>query len=159
MDTMMSMDRGTMNTMGAGMGMNGGSMMPNMMPGMMMPNMMMMPRCTMTMEKMDGGMKVMCRCEDEMAASMMQSMCQMMAGSMCSFVMMMNGMPCCSCNMMMATTTCEMMEMGVMMTCMSGDAKMASMVQCCCDCMSCMMDSGCMCCMMMGNMPICCGTK
>jgi hypothetical protein len=33
---------------------------------------------------------------------------------------------------------------------------MGAMVQCCCDCMSCMMEQGCMCCVMMGNMPVCC---
>jgi hypothetical protein len=31
------------------------------------------------------------------------------------------------------------------------------MIQACCECMSTMMQSGCTCCVMMNNMPVCCG--
>ena len=105
MENTMTMDSGMMgmmNTTNMGMpgmmpgtGMNMG--MPNMamMPGM---NMMMMPRCTMTVEMCEGGMKMMCRCDDEMAAQMMQSMCKMMDGAPMSCCLMMNGMPMCCCN-------------------------------------------------------------
>src|SRR4051812_33022626 len=73
----------------AGMGMTGMGA-PAMGPGMMggtasMPagmNMMMVPRCTMTMEKCTGGMKITCTCEDAMSAGMLQNLCTMMAGGM-----------------------------------------------------------------------------
>jgi hypothetical protein len=153
---MMTMERNAMGLTGMNMPMMPG--MPNMgmpgtMPGM---NMMMMPRCTMMMEKCEGGMTMMCRTDDMMAAQMMQSMCQMMEGMGCSCCCMMNGMPVCCCTMMMADCKCEMMDDGVKMTCTSGDMKMAQMIQSCCDCMMSMMQAGCMCCVMMGNMPICC---
>ena len=161
MDTMMTMDRGMMGTanMGGGMMPNMGTM-PNMgMPQMGMPNMMMMPRCTMMVEMCEGGMMMTCRCEDPMGAQMMQSMCKMMEGAACSCCCMMNGMCVCQCNMMMATCKCEMMDGGVMMSCTSGDAMMAKMIQACGECMMGMMDAGCMCCVMMGGMPVCCCTK
>ena len=78
MSSMMMMDRPSM--MGA-MGMSGGmpmgqmSGMSSMMPGM---GMCMVPRCTMKMEKCQGGMKMTCVCEDEMSAATMQNMCKMM---------------------------------------------------------------------------------
>jgi hypothetical protein len=31
------------------------------------------------------------------------------------------------------------------------------MIQSCCDCMATMLKAGCVCCMMLNNMPICCG--
>lgn len=74
----MNMDR----MMGTMMGQSP-MMMPNQM-GMGMMNMMMMPRCSMTMECMDGGMKMMCCSKDEMATAMMQNLCTMMSGSMMS---------------------------------------------------------------------------
>jgi hypothetical protein len=88
MTGMMGMGTGTMGTTGIGM--------PGTMPTGM--NMIMMPRCTMKMEKCDGGMKITCACDDAMTCSMMQNLCTMMAGGMCSCCMMMNGMPvCCGC--------------------------------------------------------------
>ncbi|MBV9850317.1 MAG: hypothetical protein JO250_11630 [Armatimonadetes bacterium] len=160
MDTMMTMDRGMMGTATIGAGMMPG-MMSGMgtMPGMGMPNMMMMPRCTMSMEMCEGGMRMTCRCEDPMGAQMMQSLCQMMEGAACSCCCLMNGMCLCMCNMMMATCKCEMMDGGVMMTCTSGDMMMAKMIQACGECMMGMMDAGCLCCVMMGGMPVCCCTK
>ena len=59
----------------------------------------MIPRCTMKMEKCNGGMKITCTCDDKAACTMMQNLCNMMAGGMVSCCMMMNGMPVC-CMMM-----------------------------------------------------------
>src|SRR4051812_43567353 len=75
-----------------------GNMMPAMsgmmpaMSGMMMPTMpqqgtmgmngMMVPRCTMKMEKIAGGMKCTCTCDDKTAAAMMQQLCMMNANGM-----------------------------------------------------------------------------
>src|SRR6516225_4259188 len=51
----------------------------------------------------------------------------------------------------------EMTKDGVCLTCTSGDAKCCEMIQACCDCMGCMLKDGCTCCMLMNNMPVCCG--
>lgn len=138
--------------------------MPGAAPGMsttaspMAPNMIMVPRCTMKFEKCQGGMKMTCTCDDQMACATMQNLCKMMAGGMVGCCMMMNGMMVCSCNLMMGMCKCEMTEHGVCVTCTSGDKECAAMIQACCECCSSMMKAGCTCCMMMNNMPVCCGT-
>jgi hypothetical protein len=144
-----------------GMGMPGMGMATGTMGGMsgqMVPGMMMVPRCTFKMEKYQGGMKITCTCDDPMAVSMVQNLCQMLQGGMCSCCCMMNGMMVCCCNMTMGICTCEMTDKGCRVTCTSGDPKCAEMIQCCCDCMSTMMKDGCTCCLMMNNTPVCCGT-
>ena len=62
----------------AACGMPGAMPMMGQMPGMaaMMPGMMMVPRCTMKMEKCAGGMKVTCICEDEVAAATLAELVQ-----------------------------------------------------------------------------------
>src|SRR5579883_1183608 len=130
MTGMASMGGPAMGTTGMGMGMG----MPGSMPAGM--NMMMVPRCTMKMEKCDGGMKIVCTSDDKMAAGMMQNLCTMLAGGMCSCCMMMNGMMVCCCNMMMGMCKCEMMDDGVCITCTSGDKDCCAMIQACCANMS-----------------------
>ena len=150
MKGMMAMDRMMMGmpAMGAtGMGMQ--------MPAGGM-NMMMIPRCTMKMEKCKGGMKMMCTASDETAGAMMQNLCTMLAGGMTSVNMMMNGMMMMNCNMMMGMCKCEMTTDGMNMTWMSGDAACCEMIQCCCDAMMKMMACGCTCCVSMNNTPVCC---
>ena len=150
MKTMMTMDRMSMtNPMMAG---SPGTMVP---PAM---NMMMVPRCTMKMEKCDGGMKMMCQSDDAMAVGMLQNLCDMMAGSMMSCCMMNNGMMLACFNMTMGMCKCEMMKNGVCITCTSGDAQCCKMIQECCDCMMTMMKCGCSCCVCLNNMPVCCCT-
>lgn len=170
MDTTMTAGTMTEKMMGEGMmepAMMGGMSMPGMgmmgsMPGMgMMPGMMggmgmMMPRCTMSMEKCEGGMQMMCMASDDMAAAMMQNLCTMMSGGMPSLCMMMNGMMVMGCNMTMAMCKFEMTAQGMMMTCTSGDAMMARMIQACCDAMMSMMECGCTACLCMNGMPVCC---
>ena len=138
-----------------GMGMGSSPMTGS---GMMAPNMVMVPRCTMKMEKVSGGMKVTCVCDDATAKAMMQNLCQMMAGGMCSLCCMMNGMMVCCCNMTMGVCKCEMTKDGCVMTCTSGDKACEAMIQGCCDCMTACMKAGAMCCMMMGGTPVCCCT-
>ena len=139
------------------------------MPGMATPtattptgvpvgtNWMMVPRCTYKFEKCQGGLKITCSCEDKMACSMVQNLCTMLAGGMCSCCMMMNGMMVCCCNLTMGMCKCEMTSDGVCITCTSGDAKCCEMIQACCDCLSCMVEAGCTCCVLMNNTPVCCG--
>ena len=124
------------------------------MPAM---NMMMVPRCTVRMEKCDGGMKIHCTSDDATAVGTMQNLCTMLAGGMCSCCMMMNGMMVCCCNMMMAMCKCEMTGDGVCITCTSGDKGCCAMIQACCDCCMAMMKAGCTCCVMMNGTPVCCG--
>jgi hypothetical protein len=144
------------------------------MPGMGMPGMgtsalgapagmpaainyMMVPRCTIKMEKCSGGMKIHCAGDDKMATGMVQNLCTMLAGGMCTCYCLMNGMAVCCCNLTMGLCKCEMTKDGVCITCTSGDPKCGEMIQACCDCMACMMKDGCTCCVMMNNMPVCCG--
>jgi hypothetical protein len=70
---------------------------------------------------------------------------------------MMNGMVVCTCNLTMGMCQCEMTKDGVKITCTSGDPKCCEMIQACCECMACMMKDGCTCCILMNNMPVCCG--
>jgi hypothetical protein len=120
-------------------------------------NWMMVPRCTYKFEKCQGGMKVTCICDDQMARSMMQNLCTMLAGGMCSCCVMMNGVTVCCCNLTMGICKCEMTDKGICVTCTSGDQKCCEMIQSCCDCLSCMCKAGCTCCMLMNNTPVCCG--
>ncbi|MDB5307283.1 MAG: hypothetical protein JWO38_1485 [Gemmataceae bacterium] len=140
-----------------GMGMGPGAMMPGT-SAPMAPNMVMVPRCTMKMEKVTHGMKVTCTCPDPTACAMMQNLCTMMAGGMCSFYCMMNGMMVCCCNMTMGMCKCEMTKDGCVLTCTSGDKNCEAMIQGCCDCLTACMKAGCTCCMMMGGTPVCCST-
>jgi hypothetical protein len=155
------------STMMVNPGMMGVGMMGNAMTGMA-PGMtgqsvpgvqggMMVPRCTIKMEKVQGGMKMTCTCDDQMASSMMQSLCTMLQGGLCSCCLMMNGMMMCCCNLMMGMCKCEMSGKGCTITCTSGDPKCAEMIQACCDCMTTMLKAGCTCCVLMNNTPVCCG--
>jgi hypothetical protein len=142
------------------------------MPGMMTPGMgatgvgqmtgmpvnwLMVPRCTYKVEKVQGGMKITCVCEDKTAASMVQNLCQMLQGGMCSCCCTMNGMMVYCCNLTMGMCKCDATKDGVVCTCTSGDAKCAEMISACCDCLTTLLKSGCSCCVMMNNTPVCCG--
>ena len=150
-----------MERTGMGMGMPGMGMGTSPMPGTaapMAPNMMMVPRCKMSVEKMSGGMKITCSCDDAVARAMMQNLCTMLAGGMCSCCCMMNGMMVCNCNLMMGLCKCEMTKDGCVVTCTSGDAGCMAMIQGCCDCLAACLKAGSTCCLTMGGTPVCCGT-
>jgi len=129
--------------------------MPGGTPGF--PNWMMVPRCTFKVERSKGGMKIVCDCDDKVAAGMVQNLCTMLQGGMCTLCCMMNGTMVCCCNLTMGMCHCEMTKEGVSLTCTSGDAKCCEMIQACCDCVSTMLKCGCTCCMMLNNTPVCCG--
>jgi hypothetical protein len=148
----------------SGMGMPGMAGSVASMPGMGAPttapaatSWLMVPRCTLKVEKCQGGMKITCSCDDKMAASMVQNLCTMLAGGMVSCCCMMNGMTVCVCNLTMGMCKCEPTKDGVCITCTSGDAKCGEMIQACCDCVAGMLKAGCSCCVMMSNTPVCCG--
>lgn len=157
-DRMMStMDMGSMPRMAMMMpGMMGGAMGAGMMtPGGM--GMMMVPRCEMRFERCPGGMKITCTTADATAMAMMQNLMGMMQGGTTSCCMMMNGLCVMCCNMTMGACTCEMTDAGCTITCTSGDKHAMAMIQACCDCMNSMTASGCVCCVTMNGMPMCCG--
>lgn len=142
-----------------GMGMPGMGTSPMHTPTGMAPasGYLMVPRCTMKIEKCQGGMKIICSCDDQMACSMMQNLCTMLQGGMCSCCAMMNGMMVCSYNLTQGMCRCEMTDKGMCLTYTSGDSKCSEMIQACCDCLSCMINAGCTCCVMMNNTPVACG--
>jgi hypothetical protein len=153
MTSAMMMERTAMGMPGmAGMGAAGA---PGTMPTA--ANWLMVPRCTVKMEKCQGGMKINCSSTDPMGCAMIQNLCNTMAGGMCSCCAMCNGMMVCCCNLTMGLCKCETTKDGVCLTCTSGDAKCCEMIQSCCECVSAMMKAGCTCCIMMNNTPICCG--
>lgn len=121
-------------------------------------NLLMVPRCTYQIERCEGGLRITCKCDDKMAAQVVQNLCSMLAGGMCSVTAMLNGMTVCCCNLTMGLTRCEATKDGVRITCTSGDAKCAQMLQSCCDCLNTMLQSGCTCCVLMSGTPLCCGT-
>lgn len=152
----MMMERTGMSMPGMGVP---GVGMPAMGAPTMMPtgfNWMMIPRCTMKVEKCNGGMKMTCTCEDKTACSMVQNLCTMLAGGMCSCCVMMNGMPVCTFNLTMGMCKMETTESGVCFTCTSGDSHCCEMLQACCDCLNKMMEAGCTCCVTLNNTPVCC---
>jgi hypothetical protein len=153
MTSTMMMDR-------TGMGVQGvPTMTPTGVPAMTpaTANWLMVPRCTFKFEKCQGGMKVVCTCDDPMARSMMQNLCTALMGGMCSCLCTLNGMTVCCVNLTMGLCKCEMTDGGFCVTCTSGDAKCCEMIQSCCDCVSVMCSAGCTCCLMLNNTPVCCG--
>lgn len=124
------------------------------MPG----NMVMVPCCTMKIEKCTGGVKIHCTFSDKTAASMVQHLCSMVMGGMCSCSMMMNGMHVCQVNFTMGICRCELTDSGVCITCTSGDAQCCEMIQACGECCTVMMKNGCSCLFMINQVPVCCGT-
>ena len=150
MKTMMAVERMNM----------GSPMMANPSTTMATPamNMMMVPRCTIKMEKCEGGMKMMCQGDEALATGMLQNLCDMMAGSMMSCCLMNNGMMMACFNMTMGMCKTEMMKNGVCFAWTSGDPQCCKIIQECCDCMTMMMKCGCSCCLCLNNLPVCCCT-
>jgi hypothetical protein len=121
------------------------------------PNYLMVPRCTFKFEKVTGGAKIYCVCEDRVSVGMVQNLCTMLAGGMCGCYVTMNGMPVCCVNFTMGICRCEATDTGVCITCTSGDSHCCEMIQSCCDCVATMVNNGCTCCVTMNNTPVCCG--
>jgi hypothetical protein len=120
-------------------------------------NWMMVPRCTFKVEKVQGGVKFTCCCDDKMALSMVQNLCQMLAGGMCSCCVMCNGMTVCHYNFTQGLCKCEPTDQGVCFTYTSGDPQCSQMIQSCADCISSCLECGCTCCFLMNSTPVCCG--
>lgn len=119
---------------------------------------MMMPRCEMRIERCKDGMKLFCKCDDQVACATLQNLCAMLAGGTCSCCCMWNGVNVCTCTFQMGFCKCEPTADGVCFTCTSGDAQCCAMIQSCCDCLKCMLECGCTCCLMINGTPVCCAT-
>lgn len=153
--SMMMLERG-MSTLGATT-----VVAPQPMAGAMPAaagNWCMLPRCEIKVEKCNGGIKIVCNCDDEVACGALQNLCKMLAGGQCSCCCTWNGLTMCQCNFCCGNCQCEMTANGVCITCMSGDKKCCDMLQACCECLSSCMDAGCCCYVCFGNTPVCCGT-
>ena len=154
MSSAMLMERASLGFAGMGSPSMGAQSAPGAAPA---ANWCVVPRCTLKVEKCQGGMKLHCKCDDEVACGTLQNLCKMLAGGMCSCCCMMNGMMVCCCNLTMGMCKCESTKDGVSIACTSGDKECSTMIQACCDCMSAMMEAGCTCCVMLNNTPVCCG--
>jgi len=117
----------------------------------------MVPRCFLRFEKVSGGLKIVCTCEDRTACGMLQNLCAALAGGTISCCAQWNGLPAYTCNFITGLCRCETTDDGICITCASGDAKCADMLQACCDCLSCLMEAGCTCSLFINNTPLCCG--
>jgi hypothetical protein len=134
-------------------------------PGMMgpgnvsgvIPNMMMVPRCTIELEKCPGGMKIDCICDDSMGRGMVQNLCTGLWGGLVSCWMTLNGMTVCCCNLTMGFCTYEVTAKGVAVTCTSADEKCCEIIQACCDLLLGMAAGGCTFCLLVQSTPVCCG--
>ena len=114
------------------------------------------PRCSIKFEKCEGGFKIHCRCDDDVACATLQSLCRSLAGGMCSCCCTLNGITVCQCNLTCGITRCEYTKDGCCITCLSGDDACCSMLQSCCDTLACCAKQGCCCYVCINGTPICC---
>jgi len=116
-----------------------------------------LPRCTVKAEKVQGGLKLWCKCDDEVAKGTVQNLCKMLADGLCSCVCTLNGISVCQFNFTCGICKCEYTKDGVCINCTSGDKHCADLLQACCDCISKCLDTGCCCYVSFNNNPVCCG--
>ena len=127
-------------------------------PAQPMTNWCVTPRCTFKVEKCKDGMKLYCKCDDEIACGTLQNLCKMLCDGMCSCCCMCNGLECCKCSFANCHCKCEMTKDGCCITCTSGDKQCCEMLQACCDCCMKCCENGCCCYVCFNNTPVCCGT-
>lgn len=116
------------------------------------------PRCEIKVEKCQGGMKIQCKCDDDVACATLQNLCKMLVGGMCSCCCTVNGMTMLQCNLVCGTCKCEYTKDGCCITCTSGDQACAAMLQSCCEAIATCLKSGCSCYVCFNNTPVCCGS-
>lgn len=142
-------------------------MMAGMMPGSSVSpmsgttptsNWCVVPRCEIKVEKCKDGMKMHCKCDDEVACATLQNLCKMLAGGMCSCCCTVNGMTMLQCNLVCGTCKVEYTKDGCCVSCTSGDPACCAMIQSCCEAIACCLKSGCCCYVSMNGTPVCCGS-
>lgn len=117
-----------------------------------------LPRCTVKAEKCKEGMKLHCKCDDEVACATLQNLCKMLCDGTCSLTCTMNGLSVFQCNLTCGHCKCEYTKDGCCVTCLSGDKTCCEMIQACCECLNKCLDAGCCCYLSFNNTPVCCGT-
>ena len=122
-----------------------------------MPSAVMVPRCTFKVERVQGGFKCYCNCEDKVACNMLQNLVNMLQGGLCSCCITWNGLTFCNCNFTVGNCKCDITEEGCCYTCTSGDPKSGECLQAFCECLKCCLDAGCNCYFLQNNTPVCCG--
>ena len=121
-------------------------------------NAVVVPRCTMRVEKCAGGAKIFCECDDELACATLQNLCKSLCDGLCSVTCLKNGMCLCQCNFALCHCSCEFTAEGVCLTCSSGDAACCQICQSCCECLAECLAAGCQCCLCFNGTPVCCGS-
>jgi len=121
-------------------------------------NVCILPRCELKFEKCEGGIKISCCCEDDVACGALQNLCKMLQGGVCNCCCVWNGQSVFQCNLCCGHTKCEMTQNGCCITCTSGDNGCCEMLQACCDSLCACCKAGCTCCISFGGTPVCCGT-
>lgn len=121
-------------------------------------NSVLVPRCTIKVERCKDGAKLHCCCDDELACATLQNLCKSLCDGLCSVACTQNGICLCQCNFALCRCTCECTADGVCITCCSGDAKCCAQIQACCDCIAKCLEAGCNCCVCFSGTPVCCGT-
>ncbi len=116
------------------------------------------PRCTMKVEKCQGGFKLKCSCDDEVSCGTLQNLCKMLADGLCSCCCTLNGICVYQCNLACGICTCEYTKDGVCITCKSGDKACCDICQACGDCLQKCLEAGCHCYVSFHNTPCCCGS-
>ena len=116
-----------------------------------------LPRCECKAEKTKDGMKLWCKCEDEVSRGTLQNLCKMLADGLCSCTCTMNGITVCHCNFACGICKCEYTKDGVCISCTSGDKQCCEVIQACCECISHCLNAGCCCYVSFNNNPVCCG--
>lgn len=122
------------------------------------PNWQILPRCTVRFEKCQGGFKMHCSCDDEVACGALQNLCRMLSDGLCSVCCCQNGVCVCQCNLTCGRCKCENTKDGCCITCTTGDKECCDILQACCDCLAKCCQSGCCCYVCFNNTPVCCGT-
>lgn len=117
-----------------------------------------LPRCTIEFQKSANGLKIQCRCEDEVACGTLQNLCRMLSDGLCSCYCCINGISIFQCNLACGICKCEYTKDGCSITCTSGDKNFAAILQSCGESLSRCCESGCYCYVCFNNTPICCGT-
>ncbi len=133
------------------------------LPGMMTPTTpaggaLVIPRCTMRIEKCADGCKIHCCCDDDLTCATLQNLCKQLCEGLCSLCCMQNGICICQCNFAMCHCTMECTKDGVCITCCSGDEACCQQVQACCECIAQCLAAGCTCCVCYNGTPVCCGS-
>ena len=116
-----------------------------------------LPRCEISFEKCTGGLKIHCKCADEIACGTLQNLCKMLCDGLCCCSCTCNGIECCRICLTQGICKCEYTKDGCCISCTSGDAKCCAMLQACCKCLECCCESGCCCYVCFNNTPVCCG--